>query len=216
MRRLSDAATVTSFVVAAVMGLSLADAVYARDLGAIGPVYPITEPDMLKEIEAMLQEKQASGDLARIEAEAKRRMQASILTPAPVPGVRTAQVARSFEFDPSVQFDQPITDDKGRVVIAAGTVANPLDVVSLRSTLFFFDGRDPKQVAAARAELDKSKTPVTAILVGGSPLSLSREWKRPVYFDQGGRMVQRFGIAAVPARVTQVGRVLLVQEFPLP
>lgn len=216
LRRLSDAATVTSFVVAALMCLRLADPVYARDLGAIGPVYPITEPDMLKEIEALLQEKQASGELARIEVAAQRRIQSNIMTPPPVAGLRNAQVVRSFHFDPSVKFDDPVLDDKGRVVIAAGTVANPLDVVTLRSTLLFFDARDAKQIAMVRAEILASTKPITAILVAGSPIGLSAEWKRPVYFDQGGRMVQRFGIAAVPARVSQDGRVLLVQEFPAP
>lgn len=186
----------------------------ARDLGAVGPVYPIAEPDMVDAIKDLLREKQASGDLARIEAEGKRRVMASIQTPAPVQGLRRAQVPRAWHFDPSVKFDEAVLDDKGRVMVPAGTVANPLDVVSVRSTWFLFDGRDPKQVALARAELAAATGPIKPILVGGSPLQLSNEWKRPVYFDQGGRMVQRLGLTVVPARVTQDGRMLLVQEIP--
>lgn len=186
----------------------------ARDLGTIGPVYPIAEEDMVDAIHARLREKEASGELARIEAEAKRRVQASVQTPAPVPGLRRVQVARSYHFDPSVKFDESVVDDKGRVVIPAGTVANPLDVVSLTSTWLLFDGRDPKQVALARAEIAAAVGPIKAILVGGSPLPLSQEWKRPVYFDQGGRTVRRLGITAVPVRVRQDGRMLLIQEIP--
>lgn len=185
-----------------------------RDLGTVGPVYPIAEPDMVEAIKDRLREKEASGELAQIEAEGKRRVMASIQTPAPVPGLRRAQVARTWHFDPSVKFDEAVLDDKGRVLVPAGTVANPLDVVSLRSTWFLFDGRDPKQVAMARAELAAAKGPIKPILVGGSPIPLSNEWKRPVYFDQGGRTVQRLGLTAVPARVTQDGRFLLIQEIP--
>lgn len=185
-----------------------------RDLGTVGPVYPIAEPDMVEAIKDRLREKEASGELAQIEAEGKRRVMASIQTPAPVPGLRRAQVPRTWHFDPSVKFDEAVLDDKGRVLVPAGTVANPLDVVSLRSTWFLFDGRDPKQVAMARAELAAAKGPIKPILVGGSPIPLSNEWKRPVYFDQGGRTVQRLGLTAVPARVTQDGRFLLIQEIP--
>ncbi|WP_236580317.1 type-F conjugative transfer system protein TraW [Rubrivivax sp. A210] len=186
---------------------------WAHDLGTVGPVYPIAEPDMLDSITGLLREKQASGELARIEAEAKRRVQASVHTPAPVPGLRRVQVARSWRFDPSVRFDESVLDDKGRVVVPGGTVANPLDVVSMRSTWLIFDGRDPAQVALARSELAKAKGLIKPILVGGSPLQLSQDWKRPVYFDQNGRTVKRLGLTAVPVRVSQEGRELLIQEL---
>lgn len=185
----------------------------ARDLGVVGPVYEIAEPDMLEDIHARLRQRQAAGDLQRLQEEAQRRARARIETPEPVAGLRRVQVPRTYRFDPSVRFDEPVLDDKGRVIVPAGRLANPLAVVSLRSTLLLFDGRDPQQVRRARAEIDASAAPVTPILVGGSPLELMRQWSRQVFFDQGGRIVQRLGIAAVPAKVTQEGRLLLVQEF---
>ena len=186
----------------------------ARDLGTYGPVYAIQEPDMLDTIMAVLKEKQASGELARIEAQGRQQVMARIRTPLPVQGLRRVQVPKTWHFDPSVRFEEPVLDDNGRVIVPAGTVANPLDVVSVRSTWFLFDGRDPKQVALAKLELDRSKTPLKLILVGGSPLALAEQWKRPVYFDQGGRTVKRLGLTAVPARVRQDGRFLLVEEIP--
>lgn len=193
----------------------------ARDLGTVGPVYPVAEPDMLEQIEQDLRAKQASGELARLREAGQRQVLASVQTPQPVSGLRSVQVARSWHFDPSVRFEEPVLDDKGRVIVPAGTVANPLDVVSLRSVLFLFDGRDPKQVALARteiarAEAQRTRLPLKLILVGGAPLALANEWKRPVYFDQGGRTVQRLGLTAVPARVSQDGRLLLVEEVPAP
>jgi conjugal transfer pilus assembly protein TraW len=200
-------------LVACAVGLAGAGA-SARDLGTYGPVYAIQEPDMLETIMAVLKEKQASGELARIEAQGRQQVMARIRTPLPVQGLRRVQVPKTWHFDPSVRFEEPVLDDNGRVIVPAGTVANPLDVVSVRSTWFLFDGRDPKQVALAKLELDRSKTPLKLILVGGSPLALAEQWKRPVYFDQGGRTVKRLGLTAVPARVRQDGRFLLVEEIP--
>lgn len=188
--------------------------VVAKDVGTIGPVYPIAEPDMLEEIRAKLKEKEDSGELAAIEEKARAQIRLHIETPEPVPGVRRSQVARTYRFDPSVRFDEPVADDKGRVIVPAGTVVNPLSHASLGSEWLLFDGRDPKQVETARAEIAASKLPVKPILVGGSPTALMREWQRQVFFDQGGRIVERLGIKAVPARVTQDGEQLLVQEFP--
>ena len=205
---------VVGLMLVGVLGLGLADPLYARDLGAIGPVHPITEPDMLKEIEAVLREKQASGELARIQAEAQRRIEARIVTPRPVEGMRRAQVPRSYPFDPSVRFDEAVVDERGRMVVPAGMLANPLAVVTLQSSLFFFDGRDAQQVALAKAEVEQHGMSVKPILVAGSPIELARLWKRAVFFDQDGRMVKRFGIEAVPARVSQQGLALLVQEIP--
>lgn len=199
------------------LGLGLSTCVaHAKDLGVIGPIYPITEPDMLQEIQAKLSAKQASGELAQLEGEARRRLDQRVATPEPVAGLRRAQVARSFHFDPSVRFESAVTDHEGRVIVPAGTAANPLNVVSLRESLLFFDGRDPKQVKLARAQLDASDKPVTPILVGGSPAALMANWKRAVYFDQGGRISARLGLQAVPARVTQDGQLLLIEEVPAP
>ena len=186
----------------------------ARDLGTIGPVYPIAEPDLLDEIQAVLKAKEASGELGRLQAVAQARMRAHIETPTPVAGLARAKVARAWDFDPSVSFDEPIVDREGRTVVPAGTLANPLTVVRLRSVLLFIDGRDKAQLKLAERLIQRSDQPVTPILTAGSPAALSQLWQRQVYFDQGGRLTTRFGIHAVPARVSQAGLVLRVEEFP--
>ena len=185
-----------------------------RDLGVVGPVYPIAEPDMLDQIRSVLEAKQASGELERLQREAQRRMRARVETPAPVAGLKRARAVREWDVDPSVRFDEPIVDGHGRVVVPAGTLANPLAVVRLTQVLLFIDGRDPDQLHAARSFIDNSTPGVILVLTAGSPASLSAQWRLPVYFDQGGRLVQRFGIHAVPASVTQAGLALRVREFP--
>ena len=188
----------------------------ARDLGTIGPVYPIAEPDLLDEIQAVLKAKEASGELGRLQAVAQARMRAHIETPAPVSGLAQAKTVRAWDFDPSVSFDEPIVDREGRTVIAAGTLANPLSVVRLRSVLLFIDGRDKRQLKLAEALIQRSDQPVTPILTAGSPAALSQLWQRPVYFDQEGMLVRRFGIRQVPALVSQEGQRLRVDEVVLP
>jgi conjugal transfer pilus assembly protein TraW len=89
-------------------------AVAARDLGRVGPTYPIAEPDLLDEIHAVLQQKQASGELALLQDEAQRRAVRAIESPAPVAGpVRTTR-ARTHYFDPSITVEQAITTVRAR------------------------------------------------------------------------------------------------------
>jgi conjugal transfer pilus assembly protein TraW len=55
-----------------VLGLMLgaADGARAMDLGVIGPTYEISEPHLLQMIEQRLREKERSGELGRLEAQA--------------------------------------------------------------------------------------------------------------------------------------------------
>lgn len=187
----------------------------ARDLGARGPLYGISEPDLLQEMLEVMRSKQASGELEHLQEEARRRAIARVETPPVVPGLRRTVKARTYLFDPSVRFDEPVVDDQGRIVIPAGTVGNPLQTVRLTRELLLFDGRDPDQVKLAKARLDELGPRLKPILVAGQPLALTRQWKVQVFFDQDGLLVQRFGIRQVPARITQDGLQLKIEELAL-
>ena len=106
---------------------------------------------------------------------------------------------------------------------------HPSDIVSLLQTLsfilwkridyglIFVDGDDTEQLVWAigefklASELNKPKI----ILVKGAPLDLSNELDLPIYFDQGGAIVAKLGIAQVPAKVLQKKNLLLVEELDL-
>ena len=194
------------------MALAMSMTASAANLGTIGPVYPIKESHAIEQIKARLLAKQASGELARLQEDAAKRARATALTPASVAGLSRAVMPRHYIFDPSVRVEQAMLDQNGRVIVPPGTVVNPLELVSFDRVLLFFDGRDPGQVKAARAILDQETLPVTAILVGGTPMALMRVWDRRVFFDQGGRLVARFGIKAVPATVRRNGLMLQIDE----
>ncbi len=186
---------------------------YAVDLGVIGPTYEISEPHLLSMIEQRLREKERSGELARLQEDARARGIAGVTNPAPVAGLRGTETARTFYFDPSFTLDRNILGPKGELLFPAGTRKNPLEVVSLSRRLLFFDARDRRQVSRAQAVITAYEGRVKPILTGGSYLDLMKAWHTPVYYDQQGLLTQRFGIRHVPALVSQEGLRLRIDEL---
>lgn len=188
----------------------------AVDLGTIGPTYEIAEPHLLAFIEQRLREKERSGELQRLAEAARARGIDTVRQPPPVEGLRTTERPRTFYVDPSFTLDRNITDPQGRLMFAAGTRKNPLEVVSLSRHLLFFDARDPRQVKHARELSGRYAGRIKPILTGGSYLDLMKAWRVPVYYDQAGTLTRRFGIRQVPALVSQDGLRLRIDELGLP
>ncbi len=168
---------------------------------------------MIKEIERTLREKEKTGELAKLQKEAIARSKQSIENPRPVAGISRVERARTFYWDPTIRIPQTIRDTEGNVIAEAGKAINPLDYVNLSKHLFFFDGRDPNQVAKAKAVISHYEGRVKPILVAGPVAELSRQWKSQVYFDQGGTLVRKLGITRVPSLVTQEGKKLRIDEL---
>jgi conjugal transfer pilus assembly protein TraW len=204
----------SSFVALGLLVLSAGAA--ALDVGTLGPTYPIAEPHLLNFIEQRLRDKERSGELQRLMQEAQARGIDAVKRPMPVPGLHATEKARTFYVDPTFTLDRNIVDAQGRLLFAAGTRKNPLDVVSLSKQLLFFDGRDGRQVIHARTLIARAGSKIKPILVGGSYLDLMKAWRLPVYFDQQGTLTRRFGIRQVPALVTQEGSRLRVDEMAIP
>jgi conjugal transfer pilus assembly protein TraW len=186
----------------------------AEDLGVVGPTYPIAEHDAIAMLKRRLLELQANGGLAAIERRARQRALHDVTSLPPVPGISTVSAYSSRLIDPTVTYSKPVTNDEGAVIVAAGTRINPLDIVTLHERLVFFDGRDAGQVKAVQALAARSGDSIKPILTAGSWFDLTKSWKRQVYFDQQGRLSQRFGITRVPAVISQRGNQLLLEEEP--
>ncbi|MBN8507302.1 MAG: type-F conjugative transfer system protein TraW [Burkholderiales bacterium] len=199
------------------LGLAMAAAsACAADLGVLGPTYGIAEPHLLDYIQQRLRDQERNGELQRLMREAQSRGIDAVKHPTPVLGLRATETARSFYVDPSFTLDRNIVDAHGRLLFPAGTRTNPLDVVSLSRQLLFFDARDSRQLAHARTLMTRYEGHLKPILTGGSYLELMKAWQRPVYFDQQGTLIRRFGIRQLPALVSQDGRRLRVDELALP
>jgi conjugal transfer pilus assembly protein TraW len=201
---------------AAAAFLALAPAAGALDLGATGPTYGIREPHLLADIQRRLREKERSGELGRLMEEARARGVESVRSPAPVSGLSVTSRTRSYYVDPTFTLDRNVVDAQGRLMFAAGTRKNPLEIVSLSKRLLFFDARDPRQVAHARRLMSTHGSRVKPILTGGSYLDLMKAWRTPVYYDQQGVLTRRLGLQHVPAVVSQEGLLLRVDEVALP
>ena len=185
----------------------------AENLGVIGPVYGVAEPNLLEVILARLKKAEASGELARLEIAARTRVTRSITDPPALTSVTRTTQARTFYFDPSIMVPYPITDADGRVIVSAGTWVNPLDTVSLSKRLLFFDGRDSTQVRRAQTLVNQHGGRVKLILTGGSYLDLMRTLAMPVFYDQSGALIEKLQIKQVPALVSQDGKRLRIDEL---
>lgn len=178
----------------------------------LGPVYGISEPDMVQELQDKLQKMQADGSLRRMQEEAAANGARSIARPAGV-GLPRAAHSRQWTHDPSYVVPSDIADHQGRKFAYAGDRINPLERgVSLRQPLLFLDTDDPVQAKALPALISQFRTP-KVILINGDWQAASRQIGYPVYFDQRGSLVKTFGISAVPAVVEQKGTLMQVTEI---
>jgi conjugal transfer pilus assembly protein TraW len=178
-----------------------------------GPTYRITESDFLQTIAKQLKEKEKSGQLAQIQKEAVKRAEQSIENPSPLTGLQTTSLARTFYWDPTIVVNQDIRTPDGQTIARAGTRYNPLDSIQMQNNLFFFDAREPAQVAMAEAVNKKTDGKVKLILTAGSYMKVMREKAVRVYFDQEGTLVNKFGITQVPAWIRQEGNRLRIDEL---
>ena len=185
--------------------------VSAKDLGVRGATWPVAEPDLLAGIEARLLEMQRSGELARLEDEARERARRRLEEPEPVPGIAPATEERSRPFDPAIVVARDIRTPDGALIAAAGTRVNPLERLPLTRALIFVDGRREAEIAWALAH----DRPAKIVLLAGRPLDLMRRHRRPFFFDTGGQLAARFGIAATPTLVEQDGVRLRITEVPV-
>ncbi len=205
------AALLLAAALCALPSAGVPSAASAKDLGVRGASWAIAEPDLLAEIETRLLEMQRSGALARLEEEARANAQRKLEEPDPLPGIAPATRERSRLWNPAITVARDIRTPDGSLIAAAGTRVNPLERMPLTRDLLFVDGRREAEIAWALAH----DRPAKIVLLAGRPLDLMRRHGRPFFFDSGGTLAARFGIAATPALVAQQGKRLRITEVPV-
>lgn len=175
-----------------------------QDLGSFGTCYEIAEKDFAE----VIREKSASKKQDFLKETAFRKY------------VKMLEGSKGFEKaerslvrykDPSIVSKQEIRDDKGKIIVRKGDRFNPLDLVSLKETLLFFDGTDEEQCQWAR----NFQAPNKWILVKGNPFDLEEKEGRPVYYDQSNVLSSHFEIQRIPATVSQEENLLKIEEIAL-
>ena len=185
------------------------DQVVIEDYGVHGHLFNITEESILEEIMVKLKLAQKDGTLEKLQTEFTNRVKEKVLRPTSVANITKAAKSRSWTYNPTYTQDTTIVDDKGRVIVAAGTSVNALDKLKWGEPLILIDGEDDEQVNWATKQVGK------IVLTNGAPLELTELLKRPVYFDQGGLLCQRFKIESVPAIIEQEAKLLRVREIKI-
>lgn len=184
----------------------------AKDLGVQGATFEVKEQSLLEVIYAKLKSLESTNKLADHQKEIQARVKHSIENPLPVAGITKATSYSSRIYDPSIIIDEDIKDHKGNFIARKGTHVNPLDHQSFGKPLLLIQGDDESQVSWALKQ-DTKDTGVVIVLVSGKPLQLARRHKKMFYFDQGAILSNKFGIKAVPARISQKEKVLLIEEL---
>lgn len=172
---------------------------FANKLGVIGALYPIAEPDLLQVIQKRVTTMGETGEISQLEYSLQNAVQSHLDRPMPVTRLYRTQKARTFLFNPAMQL--------------GGQLVDPLTDVTLPQALFFYDADDPSQERLAQHIAQKEGSKALFILVGGSIARETQRFQQRVYFDQDGRLVNRFQIQHVPAFVTQQGDQLRIQEL---
>jgi conjugal transfer pilus assembly protein TraW len=175
-----------------------------------GTVFPISEENFADFLSRQVQEL-PSRELVRRQEESRLQLVRQASNPPPAPHIQEAAEYRFFLFNPSYIAKEEIKDGKGNIVVWKGAFVNPLERISLSSGLLFFDGENKQHIEWAKKQMGNFKW----VLTKGVPTVLEQKERRPVYFDQGGRYALRFQIQRVPARVTQHGVSLWIEEVPV-
>ena len=186
-----------------------------KDLGLFGETFAIDEQNLLEHIQEKLQALEQNGFFEKPQQTIKEKVSDSLHHPPPVEGIKHTKTQRTFTYDPSIIVKEDLKDHTGKVFYPKGTRVNPLTFKSLTRPLLFIDGDEPSHIKWAQNQLNQSPN-AKIIFVKGSPFEVMKTFpEASVFYDQGGALVRKLGIAQVPAKVTQVGKLLEITEaFP--
>lgn len=178
----------------------------AKDLGSYGQTFPIMEKSLLQYLKERLQSL-SENDLINMQKYIQKQYVQKITHPIPVK-LSEAKIYRQFHYDPTICSFNEIKNRKGEVIVPIGKCYNPLENVTLSEELLFFDGTNPKHMNWAKQNQGKW------ILTKGAPIEIENSEKKAVYFDQMGKITSQFGIKCIPAKVSQDGLRLKIEEIP--
>lgn len=208
-----------SGAVATASGITGIEAFLARvksgkrgDMGRLGPVRAIAEPDLI----AVMQQRLAELDLTSRKAAAMKRYfeKVDFLT------LPTAEEPRRRTVDPTVLVTQDITDADGRVLLPAGHRINPLKHYPFSARLIVFDANDRAQRDLAQRVMRGANTKAILLTTrldrGAGWEGLKRiedEMRAPIYLLTA-EVRERFQIERTVSVVTAKENAFEVLEMP--
>lgn len=188
--------------------------VCSRDLGQYGNhVYDIAEEDLMEVMKNNVNTHMTNGDVGKMFSELKDTTTKYVHRP---PGSTLPRVLLHTvtHFDPTITMSEDIYDAEGNTVIAAGTQVNPLDYKNLTRPICFIDGDDGDQLSWV-TQACPNDADYMVVLVNGDVVATTKLLNRKIYFDQKAVLIEHFRIDAVPTVISQNGRLLNVEKFPV-
>lgn len=182
----------------------------AESLGRLGATYPIGETDAQKYLEAKIFKHVKSPQALQEEA---RKSITDFLSNLPVvAGISRVEKNHTRYMDAIHVAERDVFDEKGAVLVKAGTRIELLRHTQMDALVFILDGRDPRQVLMLQ-RLWRANYKVHPLLVAGSHTQLSRRFRRSFYYDYNGAISARFGVNKVPSIVGQDGNRIRIEEL---
>jgi conjugal transfer pilus assembly protein TraW len=183
------------------------------DLGVLGPVKTVTEPDLIQELQRRL----AALDLEKLRERALERYWRRVaFEELPV-----AAEPRTREIDPTITAPRDVHAADGTRLVRAGETVNPLDRLPFTQRLVVFDASDERQVATAKRL--GSEAGNLRVFYLATRLERRLGWEglarvedildAPVYLLTPD-VRARFALQRVPAFIEARGRVFIVAEVP--
>ena len=177
------------------------------DLGVVGWVYPVVEPDIYQE---------ASSKISRRwhELSAHINNQLNSYRSAELHFLPRANTGRRYLVDMTYTVEADLHDQAGRLVYPRGYRFNPLQYMTLSIGLVVIDGDDPSQLDWLMHSPYVEDHRVKILICRGDAGALSTRLGRAVYYLDR-EVAERLQLRAVPAVVVQKGTLLEVTEFKL-
>jgi len=170
----------------------------------LGETFPIAEPDALVEIQERA---------GRVDWQAKMQKptdQHAAFQSALLP---YASEDRERLFDPTYTLPHDITDQQGMVIYPAGTTINVYARITMPGRVVVI-GPEPEHYRWLSDVVQPTAQDVV-LLANGNPVAVRASHELPVHLlDE--RMIERFGLQAAPAVVSQSGIQLKVREYAIP
>lgn len=183
---------IPSFLLALCLSLCTSPAL-STEIVALGPVYPIIEPDLLALIKQHAAEESANS-ASRLNQQ-KDRLKQWAKEPFGQTLPEAAEVKR-HRFESSLEAKSFLGEN-------------------YRREWLFIDGSHPKHLDLADAFYRDKKAIRRVILVSGSVEKAQNALKQRVWFDQAGSLIKRLRIEALPAFVVMGASGISVTQAPV-
>lgn len=190
---------------------------YSQHLGVYGHTFAIGETNLIDLIQHRLKAMEKTGELAAWQKSVVTQVKKSMVAP---PGVKlnTTTQPEVFYYTPSFTLGRDIVDHLGRLIYPKGLTVNALDNSTYPKVLqgfnpipgfyhmqlIFINGKDEDQlqwVASKLKQLNQNNNHYKVVLTDGNLVYANKSLQINTRFDQGGFLIQQFGIKAVPSIV---------------